>query len=111
MNKELYTVGEDSLIYDGTYAVDAKNIQVSISETEPGVIKRGQVLDEADGTFSIHKNGGKPSCIVAEDTSYAVDDTDIIVPCYISGCFWADKVTELTVAEREVLRSKGIILK
>ena len=52
--------------------------------------------------------------IVAETTGYAADDTDISVPVYISGTFHTGKVKatpELTSADVEKLREKGIYLK
>lgn len=114
MNREAYEVKTDSLIYDGRHPVDARNVQVSITPTTDGMIRKGQVIDEADGVFSLHAQSGTPSCIAAGNVSYAADDTDVIVPCYISGTFHAKKVIaeqELTAADAEMLRTKGIILK
>lgn len=114
MNKDAYSVQPDRLVYDGRQPVDARNVVVSITSEEDGVIKRGQVIDEAEGVYKLHAEAGVPSCIAAEDVEYASDDTDVIVPCYISGTYHADAVIaspELTESNMETLRAKGIILK
>lgn len=114
MNKDAYSVQPDRLIYEGRQPVDAKNMVVAITAETDGVIRRGQVIDEAAGVYSVHAEAGTPSCIAAEDVEYAADDTDVIVPCYITGTYHADAVIaspELTEANVETLREKGIILK
>lgn len=114
MNKDAYSVQPDHLIYDGRQPVDARNVVVSITPEEDGVIRKGQVIDEAEGVYKLHAEAGVPSCIAAEDVEYAVDDTDVIVPCYITGTYHADAVIaspELTESNMETLRAKGIILK
>lgn len=114
MNKDAYSVQPDRLVYDGRQPVDAKNIIVAISSGTDGVIRRGQVIDEAAGVYTLHAEAGVPSCIAAADVEYAADDTDVVVPCYITGTYHADAVIaspELTAANVETLRNKGIILK
>lgn len=114
MNRDAYSVKPDHLVYDGRHPVDAKNVVVSITPEDDGVIRRGQVIDEAEGIYKIHAEAGVPSCIAAEDVEYAADDTDVIVPCYITGTYRADAVIaspELTESNVETLREKGIILK
>ena len=114
MNRDAYSVQADRLIYDGKIPVDAKNIVVSITASADGVIKRGQVIDVAAGVYTLHAADGTPSCIVAQDTEYAADDSEVIVPCYISGSYHSDAVIaspELTDADMETLRTKNIILK
>lgn len=114
MNKDAYSVQPDRLVYDGRQPVDARNVVVSVTSEEDGVIRKGQVIDEAEGIYKLHAAGGAPSCIAAEDVEYAADDTDVIVPCYITGTYHADAVTaspELTESDMETLRAKGIILK
>lgn len=114
LNKNIYEVKTDHLIYDTKHPVDAKNVQVSITPTDAGVIARGQVIDVADGVYTLHAKSGTPSCIAAEDVGYESDDSEVIVPCYITGAFRAERVIaspELTESDVETLRSKGIILK
>lgn len=114
MNKDAYNMQPEHLIYDGKHPVDAKNIVVAITPTADGVIRRGQVIDAADGAYALHAKSGTPSCIAAADVEYAADDTDVIVPCYITGTFHADAVIadpELTDADKETLRTRGMILK
>lgn len=114
MNKDAYSVQPDRLIYDGRHPVDAKNVVVSITAEDGGVIKRGQIIDEADGVYKLHAEAGVPSCIAAEDVEYVADDTDVIVPCYITGTYHADAVIaspELTESNVEALRANGIFLK
>lgn len=114
MNRDAYSVQHDRLIYDGKIPIDIKNIVVSITASTNGVIKRGQVIDVAAGTFSLHAASGAPSCIAAQDTEYAADDSEVVVPCYISGNFHTGGVIAdpaLTDTDVETLRTKNIILK
>ena len=114
LNKQAYTVIKDKLIYDAKHPIDATAVQVSVSTDTNGILKRGQILDCAGGVYSIHEEDGEASVIVAEDTGYASDDTEIRVPVYISGSFRASEVitdTEITSADIETLRARGIYLK
>lgn len=114
LNKTAYAVEKDKLIYDAKHPIDAKMIQLTITSDKDGIVKRGQVVDCASGAYSIHAMSGEVSAIVAEDTSYAADDTEIAVPVYISGTFRMSEVIanpELTEADLETFRTKGIILK
>ncbi len=114
LNKNSYKVEADHLIYDTTHPVDAKNVQVLITPMDAGVIERGQIIDVSEGTYTLHEESGTPSCIAAENVTYTEDDTDVIVPCYITGAFHAKRVIaspELTETDVETLREKGIILK
>lgn len=114
LSRQAYEVEKDKLVYDAKHPIDTKVVQVSITANEAGIIKRGQVIDCADGVYSIHAAAGEVSVIAEEDTSYAADDTEIAVPVYITGSFRASEVIvapELTAADIETFRSKGIILK
>lgn len=114
LNKPAYVVEKDRLIYDALHPIDADTVPLSITPESNGVIERGQLIDCNDGTYSVHAEKGVASAIVAEDTSYASDDTEITVPVYISGAFRASEVkadSELTEADIETLRGKGIYLK
>lgn len=114
LNKKVYEVKTDHLIYDTKHPTDATNMQVSITPVADGTIRRGQVIDVSDGVYTLHAESGVPSCIAAVDVDYTADDTDVIVPCYITGSFRAERVIaspELTAADMETLREKGIILK
>lgn len=114
VNNEAYTMENDRLVYDTSHPRDAKNIQLATGEGEAGVIKRGQVVDYADGAYMLHADGGVAAGIVAADTAYTAGDTEITVPVYISGAFRASACIPgvgLTTADTENLRSKGIYLK
>lgn len=112
LNKEAYEVTKDSLIYDSRHPIDAVNVTVEV--TDAGMLLRGQVLDFADGKYSIHKSGGTVSVIVAENTAYTAEDTTVAVPAYTSGTFRMSACItedELSETDIETFRSKGIYLK
>ncbi|MFG6330042.1 MAG: hypothetical protein K1W06_11350 [Lachnospiraceae bacterium] len=112
LNNEVYKMEKDNLVYDMSHPLDAKNITIAL-EGE-GVVKRGQVICYADGAYTLHSAGGVAAGIVAEDTPYTAEDTEITVPVYISGTFRTSACisgVELTMADIENLRSKGIYLK
>ncbi len=114
LNKMAYTVEKDKLVYDAKHPIDATVVQVTVGTDADGMLKRGQLLDCENGVYSIHSEGGMPSAIIAEDTEYASEDMEIIVPVYISGTFRTSEVItepEITVTDIENLRSKGIYLK
>ena len=115
LNKDAYTVTPDNLIYDTTHPIDGDGITVTMdAAAAAGTIKRGQVIDVSSGTYSIHANGGTPSCIVAEDADYAVGATSVVVAVFTSGTFRKSKLIAtpaLTAANVETLREKGIFLK
>lgn len=114
LNKQAYVVEKDKLVYDSKHPIDVANIPVTITPSDAGEIKRGQILDCKDGEYSLHAEDGEPSAIVAETTSYAADDTTVVVTAYISGSFRASEIVanpELTAADTEALRGKGIYLK
>ncbi|MCI8315196.1 MAG: hypothetical protein HFH74_09235 [Lachnospiraceae bacterium] len=114
LNKMAYTVEKDKLVYDAKHPIDATAVQVTVGVDADGILRRGQLLDCENGVYSIHSEGGMPSAIIAEDTEYASEDMEIIVPVYISGTFRASEVItepEITVTDIENLRSKGIYLK
>ncbi|MCM1045629.1 MAG: hypothetical protein NC417_08975 [Candidatus Gastranaerophilales bacterium] len=115
LNKEAYAMGKDKLVYDAKHPIDGAAVRVAISADGSGEIKRGQVLDCADGVYRVHAEGGTVSVIAAEDTSYSPsDDTEITVAVYTSGTFRASEVIadpELTAGDVEVFRAKGIYLK
>lgn len=114
LNRPAYAVEKDRLIYDAKHPIDVANIPVSVTPSDAGKIERGQVIDCKDGEYSLHAALGEPSAIVAEATSYAADDTAIVVTVYTSGTFRASEIIadpELDAADTETLRSKGIYLK
>lgn len=114
LNKLAYTMEKDKLIYDAKHPIDVITVPLTITADTDGVIRRGQLVDCADGAYSVHAAGGEASAIVAEDTSYAADDTEITTVVYISGSFRASEVVadpEIDVADIETLRDKGIYLK
>lgn len=116
LNQDAYEVGKDNLIYDHRHPIDARNVSVVVPEGKGGTLKRGQVIDfdETGGTYEPHKEGGVANCIVARDTDYAGDETEVTVNVYIGGDFRMSEClsdTELTSSDMEHLRSSGIILK
>ena len=115
MNKTAYEVGNDKLLYDNSHPFDAKNVSITVPEKAVGTLKRGQIIDiDATGKYVVHAASGTVSGILAEEVSYAADDTEVIAAMYISGAFrYSAGVTavDLTEADEETLRSKGIYLK
>lgn len=114
LNRPAYKMEKDKLIYDASHPIDATAIEVTLDGTKVGTIKRGQLIDYADGTYSIHKEAGTASVIAAEDVDYAEDDTVVTVPVYISGTFRMSEIIsdpEVTAADAENIRAKGIYLK
>lgn len=115
LNREAYTFKKDKLKYDSKHPFDATTVQVTVASDTEGVIKRGQLLYCKDGVYSVKKaDDNEASAISAETTSYSADDTDIVVEAYISGTFTKSEIvtdSEITAADEETLRSKGIYLK
>ncbi len=113
LNKEVYVAEKDNLIYDMSHPKDAKLVPVSLPEGA-GEVKRGQVIDYADGKYTIHASGGFAAAIAAETIKYAESDTEMPVPVYTSGTFRTSACVsdaELATVDIENLRSKGIYLK
>lgn len=114
LNETAYTIEKDKLIYDSMRLIDAANVTVTVPKEKVGTLKRGQLLDFAEGKYVVHAESGTASVIVAEETPYAADDTDITVPVYVSGNFRKSEVesdVELTAVDLENLRLKEIYLK
>lgn len=114
LNKQAYAMEKDKLVYDASHPIDAAAVKVTITGDEGGEIKRGQLLDYANGEYRFHTAGGEASVVVAEDTSYEPGDTEITVVAYISGPFRRSEVIadpDITDADIETLRGKGIYLK
>ncbi len=114
LNKEAYRMEPNSLIYDFHRPIDAKNIVIGLTAGKEGVLKRGQLIDFADGTYTLHTEGGVANCLVSDDVSYTAADTEVVASVYISGNFRANKVitdVELTETDADNLRIHGICLK
>lgn len=116
LNKEVFTVEPDSLIYDGKHPIDCDAVKITLSggALGGGTIKRGQVIDENAGAYDIHAENGTPSVVAAEDTAYDEEAETVVVPVYTSGTLRKSKLVaepELTEADAETLREKGIFLK
>ncbi len=116
MVKEAYCVEKDDLIYDYLRLIDSKNVTVTLDGGSDGCLERGQVIDfdSVSGSYKPHKSGGAANCIVAADTAYTSEDTEITVTVYISGNFRQSRVladVSLTAADLESLRSFEIVLK
>lgn len=114
LNNLAYTVEKDRLVYDAKHPIDATAVQVMVESSTGGILKRGQLLDFDNNVYSIHSAEGAPSAIVARDATYTSDDTEVVAAVYTSGTFRASKVIsepEITMADTEGLKSKGIYLK
>lgn len=114
LNQKAYSVEPDNLIYGHSHPIDADNVTVTVPAGAAGTLKRGQIIDFSEGAYVPHAENGEASVIVAEDTPYAENDTEAVVPVYISGCFRKSACiadTDLTVPDEETLRAKGIYIK
>lgn len=114
LNKTAYAVNPDRLIYDGKHPIDATVLTVTLDGRSAVTIKRGQIIDTADGKYSIHAESGEPCAISEETITVEPGTTEVQVQAYISGPFRADAVIaspELTDADVQKLRDKGIYLK
>jgi hypothetical protein len=114
LNKQAYEVKSDTLIYDGSHPLDGSAYAVTVPGDAAGTIVKGQVIDVKDGAYSIHAASGTPAAVAAEDVSYDGTEGTITVPVYTSGALRISEVVadpELTAADIETLREKGIILK
>lgn len=114
LNRVVGDTEHDHLIYDGSHPIDVRNVVVTIAGGEAGTLKRGQVIDYANGAYSVHQESGEVSSIVAETTEYAESDTEVVVSVYTSGTFRIGECitdVELTTADLETFRSKNIYLK
>lgn len=114
LNEEAYRMEPNPLIYDFHRPIDAKNIVIRLTAGKEGVLKRGQLIDFANDTYTPHTEGGLANCLISDDVSYAVTDTEVVASVYISGNFRANKVitdVELTETDADNLRIHGICLK
>lgn len=112
LNGPVYEEKDESIIYDGKHPVDAKNVQLTVAVEAKTVLPKGQIIDYGEHGYKVHAAGGTPVGILAEKTVLAEDDTDVVVPIYVSGTFKRSKVSpDLNEAGVEALRSKGIYLK
>lgn len=116
LNNQAYVIEKDKLIYDGTYPIDGDAVPVVITADTDGVIRRGTIIDfnRESGEYTIHKEGGIPNRIVAEDAEYAAEDTAVVVSTYAGGTFRTSEIIaepDLGEADIETLRGLGIHLK
>jgi hypothetical protein len=114
LNQQAYEVKADSLVYDGSHPLDGDVYEVDVPGNAAGVIVKGQVIDIKDGGYEIHKSGGTPAAVAAEDTDYEGTEGKIPVEVYTHGALrWSMIVAdpELTDTDLETLREKGIVLK
>lgn len=112
-------VTSDTLIYDGSHELDARNVALTVNSGDTkagGTVEKGQVIDfdSTAGTYSVHATGGTPAAVLAEEASYAEDDTSLTVTVYTTGTFRESEVVadpELTAADIDALQKNGIFLK
>ena len=119
LNKNVYNVEFDDLIYDGSHPVDGKNVTLSIAAADAnGKVEKGRVVDydDTNNKYVLHAANGEVFGIVAEDTKYDTVNatTAVVVPVYLSGAIKKAglvKDVELTETDVEKFREKGIFLK
>ena len=112
-------VASDSLIYDNSHPIDAKNITLAVNGGETpdtGSVAKGQIIDfdAKAGTYSVHAKDGTPAAIAAEDITFAADDKAVVLTVYTTGTFFENKVIAdpaLTAADIDALQKNGIFLK
>ena len=119
LNKNVYNVEFDDLIYDGSHPVDGRAVTLSIAASNAdGLVAKGQVVDydDANDKYALHAANGEVYGVVSEDTEYDTLNTtsSVVVPVYLSGALRRTKLVtgvELTEADVEKFREKGIFLK
>lgn len=116
LNKEIAVMEPDRLIYDSKYPTDGKVVKIKLTAGTAGTLKRGQILDyDGDNEcYQVHAADGTVGAVLSENVLYSEDVTEVFASVYISGSFLqAACVTdvELTAADLETFRGKGIYLK
>ena len=114
LNTEGYSVGMDNLIAGNSQHISGRVVEVTVSAGTVAEIKRGQVIDVANGAYALHAKSETPAAIVATTTTVGETETKVPVEVYESGEFKETALitTEaLTAADKETLREKNIILK
>ena len=114
LNKKVADMVPDRLVYDATHPTDGMNVVIDLDGDSAGVLKRGQIIDYDGEKCQMHAENGKVAYIVAADTSYSADDTEVVAQVYISGSFRQDACIAdpaLTDADLNDFRKLGIYLK
>lgn len=114
LNKKVADMVPDRLIYDTTHPIDGRNVVVDLDGSSSGVLMRGQIIDCDGGNCQVHAENGKVAYIVAVDTPYSVEDTEVVAQVYVSGTFRQDaciSAVALTGADLDNFRQYGIYLK
>lgn len=112
--QKAYAMTPDNLIVGNSQSLAGKIVEVEVSAGTVSEIKRGQIIDFAEGKYSLHAKSGTPSVIAAETVAVGATETKIPIGAYTSGDFNAAAIVTsevLTAADVETLREKNIILK
>lgn len=111
LDENLGAVGYDNLIHGLTPPAEVFHVQLAAGQ---GVLKRGTLLATADGGMKKISSAttGKANAVLADD----VDTGDTVVAvAYRTGHFNANALIvadgyEITAADKEALRTVGILL-
>ena len=102
----------DDLIYGSTPAPHVMTVTLAAVAGAP-VYKRGTLLDEADGAYTIH-GSGTPNAILSDDVATDASGT-VRAYAYRTGHFNQQKLivadgSSITDKDKETLRDAGILL-
>lgn len=114
LNRKVAEVVPDRLVYDTKHPIDGTNVVIDLDGSSDGVLKRGQIIDYDGESCQVHAENGKVSYIVAADTLYSTEDTEVVVQVYTSGSFRLDACIAdpvLTDTDLDNFRALGIYLK
>lgn len=114
LNTEGYSVGTDNLIAGNSQHISGRVVEIAVSAGTVTKIKRGQVIDVANGVYALHAKSGTPAAIVATTIAVEASETKVPVEVYESGEFNEMALISaeaITAADKETLREKNIILK
>jgi hypothetical protein len=113
LDSTIANVTPDDLIAGVSPATSAFAVTIAANQ---GVLKRGSVLVPGENGMTLIATAttGTANCILADDVNTDGDET-VIGTAYRAGHFVADKLIvadgyELTAADKENLRGKGILL-
>lgn len=114
MNQKVAEMVPDRLVYDATHPIDGTNVVVDLDSSSAGILMRGQIIDYDGESCQVHAENGQVAYIIAADTPYSAEDTEVVAQVYSSGTFREDACIAdpaLTDADRGDFRKLGIYLK